>query len=66
MFVVYIATVSLSSEVFVLIATNGSTNRPTNRHTKVRARDYKEKLSVLQYYNTGVAILQSERKMGKQ
>ena len=64
-FVVCIAIVSLSSEVFVLIVTNGSTNRPTRRHTKVRARDHKEKLTALQYYNTGVAILQSERKMGK-
>ena len=60
MFVVYIATVSLSSEVFVLIATNGSTNGSTNRHTKVRARVYKEKLTALQYYNTDVAILQKE------
>ena len=66
MFVVFIVSVFLSSEVFVLIVTNESTNQPTRRHTKVRARDYKEKLTALQYYNTSVAILQSERKMGKQ
>jgi hypothetical protein len=47
-------------------AINGSINEYTNRHTNVRARDYKEKLAALQYYNTIVAILQSERKMGKQ
>ena len=47
-------------------AINRSTNEYTNRHTNVRARDYKEKLTALQYYNTIVAILQSERNMGKQ
>jgi hypothetical protein len=46
-------------------AINVSTNEYTNRHTNVRARDCKEKLTALQYYNTGVAILQSERKMGE-
>ena len=61
-FVAYIATVSLSSEVFVLIVTNRSTNRPTRRHAKVRARDDKEKSSVLQYYNTDVAFLQYVKK----
>lgn len=33
-------------------AINMSTNEYTNRHTNVRARDYKEKLTALQYYNT--------------
>ena len=47
-------------------AINRSTNEYTNRHTNVRARDCKEKLTVLQYYNTIVAILQSERNMGEQ
>jgi hypothetical protein len=47
-------------------AINVSINVSTNRHTNVRARDYKEKLTALQYYNTNVAILQSERNMGEQ
>ena len=35
--------------------------------TQIYAREItKEKLTALQYYNTSVAILQSERNMGKQ
>ena len=45
-------------------AINRSANEHTNPHTNVRARDYKEKLTALQYYNTIVAILQSERNRG--
>ena len=60
----YCFSFSISRSV-CLIVTNVSTYRPTRRHTKVRARDYKKKLTALQYYNTGVAILQSERKNGE-
>jgi hypothetical protein len=48
------------------VSLNVSINVSTNRHTNIRARDYKEKLTALQYYNTNVAILQSERNMGEQ
>jgi hypothetical protein len=58
--------INVSTNVSTNVFTNMSTNVSTNRHTNVRARDYKEKLTALQYYNTIVAILQSERNMGKQ
>lgn len=41
-----------STNVSTNMSTNVSTNVSTNRHTNVRARDYKEKLTALQYYNT--------------